>query len=128
MDFYWLVVGALAVWRVAHLLQAENGPWDFVVRLRRGLGNGFWGQLLDCFHCLSLWIAAPAAWILGREWKGTVFLWLALSGAAILLERACGGRDALVPPATFLEDKENDDVMLRRSEKTIPGGDAKPAA
>jgi hypothetical protein len=128
VDFYWLVVGALAVWRVVHLLQAENGPWDFVVRLRRVLGNGFWGQLLDCFHCLSLWIAAPAAWILCREWKGRVFLWLALSGAAILLERACAGRDAPVPPAVFLEDKENDDVMLRRSEKTIPGGDAKPAA
>ena len=61
MKFYWLVVGMLAVWRVTHLLQAEDGPWDVVVRLRQAVGNGFWGKLLDCFHCLSVWIAAPAS-------------------------------------------------------------------
>jgi hypothetical protein len=107
-------------------LQAENGPWDFVVRLRRGLGDSFWGQLLDCFHCLSLWIAAPAAWLLGHEWKGRVFLWLAFSAAAILLEHAWGLRDAPAPPAIYSEDKENTDVVLRRSEKKLPGGDAEP--
>jgi hypothetical protein len=47
MKFYFLVLATLAVWRVAHLLQAENGPWDVVVRLRRAVGNGFVGKLMD---------------------------------------------------------------------------------
>jgi len=25
--FYWLIVGILVVWRLSHLLHAEDGPW-----------------------------------------------------------------------------------------------------
>ena len=42
MRFYWLALGILAVWRVTHLLHAEDGPWDVLYRLRRRLGDGFW--------------------------------------------------------------------------------------
>lgn len=76
----------LAVWRITHLLQAEDGPWDIVYKLRKAVGNGFWGSLMDCFHCLSLWVALPFGWYLGEGWLDKCFLWLALSGAAILLE------------------------------------------
>jgi hypothetical protein len=64
----WLrfIAFALAVWRVTHLLAHEDGPWDVVTRLRRWAGGGFWGQLMDCFYCMSLWIAAPAAFFSGR--------------------------------------------------------------
>ena len=41
MSYYWLVLGSLCVWRVTHLLHAEDGPWDLVVRLRRLAGAGF---------------------------------------------------------------------------------------
>jgi hypothetical protein len=91
VKFYLLLVGALSVWRVTHLLQAEDGPWDIVVRLRRWAGNGSWGNLLDCFYCLSLWVAVPLAWLCGDTMIERVLLWLALSAAAILLERATGG-------------------------------------
>ena len=47
MRFYDLILGILGVWRITHLLQAEDGPWDLVVQLRRALGNRFWGRLLD---------------------------------------------------------------------------------
>ena len=60
-SFYWLTLGILAVWRVTHLLQAEDGPWDMVVRFRLWLADGFWGRLLDCFYCLSIWVAL-AGW------------------------------------------------------------------
>ncbi len=80
------VVAVLAVWRVTHLLQAEDGPGDVVVRLRRRAGDGFWGGLLDCFACLSLWTAAVAAWVTGRTWRERLMLWPALSGGALLLE------------------------------------------
>jgi hypothetical protein len=61
MKVYALVIGILAVWRITHFFQAEDGPWDVVVRLRVAVGNGFWGKFLDCFHCLSVWISAPIA-------------------------------------------------------------------
>jgi len=87
MKFYWLVLGILGVWRITHLLQAEDGPWDLGVRLRRIAGSGFWGDLMDCFLCLSLWIALPWALISGESWKERLALWPALSAGAILLQR-----------------------------------------
>ncbi len=102
MSFYWLALGVLTVWRITHLLQAEDGPWDLVVRFRRLVGDGFWGKLLDCFYCLSLWIAAPFAWLLGGSLTERLLLWPALSGAAILLERLTE-RD---PPAVYVENRE----------------------
>ena len=62
-DVCWLrlVLAALATWRLTHLLADEDGPHDAVVTLRRRLGDFFVGSLMDCFQCLSLWIAAPLA-------------------------------------------------------------------
>ena len=87
MQVYWLAAGILRCWRIMHLLQAEDGPWEIVVRIRRRAGSGFWGKLLDCFYCLSLWIAAPLALLLGSGWTGRLLLWPALSAGAILVER-----------------------------------------
>jgi hypothetical protein len=114
MKFYPLILGVLAVWRITHLLQAEDGPWDLIVRLRRWAGNGFRGNLLDCFYCLSLWIAAPFAVWLGTGTAEKFLLWTALSGAAILLERIT----AATPQSTEPYWKEEDrDVLLRKEEK-----------
>ena len=87
LKFYWFVIGILIVWRLTHLLQAEDGPWDLVVRLRKFAGDGFWGALMDCFYCLSVWVAVPVALIIGGTAIERLLLWPALSGAAILLER-----------------------------------------
>jgi len=110
---YWFVLGVLAVWRVTHLLSAEDGPWDAVANLRKLAGEGILGKLLDCFYCLSLWVAAPFAWWLAQSWQHGLVLWLALSAAAILLERATGGlRQPRVAP--YSEDpKEDHDGMLQ---------------
>jgi Protein of unknown function (DUF1360) len=83
-----LFVGALATWRVTHLLVEEDGPADVVVRLRRAAGDGWVGQALDCFYCLSIWTAAPVAAAVARRPREAPLTWLALSGAACLLERA----------------------------------------
>ena len=112
MTVYWLVLGILCVWRVTHLLNAEDGPWDLLVRLRRGVGNGFWGGLLDCFYCLSLWVAAPFALLLGQGWKERLLLWPALSGAACLLERATARPEKPAStPTYYVEDEEKDNVL-----------------
>ena len=97
---YLLILGILGVWRITHLLNAEDGPGKVLVRFRMLAGSGFFGQLLDCFYCLSLWIAAPFAYFVGSEWKERLLLWPALSGAAILLERVT----AKPEPAIFKED------------------------
>jgi hypothetical protein len=112
MQFYSFLLGILSVWRITHLLHAEDGPWDMVVHLRRGAGAGFWAQLLDCFYCLSIWIAAPFGIFLGEKPGERILLWLALSAGAILLERAtdCGYGKA---PALFVERSEDEHVMLR---------------
>lgn len=84
---YWFILGVLGVWRITHLMNAEDGPGAVLARVRRLAGSGFWGELLDCFYCLSLWIALPFAVALGKNWGERLLLWPALSGAAILLER-----------------------------------------
>jgi len=113
-----LLVGALGVWRLTHLLAAEDGPWDVIVRLRRAAGHGVWGQLLDCFHCLSLWIAAPFAAVLGAGWRARLLLWPALSAAAILIERwASAPRrrpEAEPAAARYFEDEEEVPDVLRQ--------------
>jgi hypothetical protein len=103
MKLYRLFLGLLTVWRITHLLQAEDGPWDLSVRLRRSAGNGFWGKLLDCFYCLSLWVAAPLALLLGESIWERALLWPSLSAGASLLEQATN--PALrIPTAPFVED------------------------
>jgi hypothetical protein len=119
MRWYWMVLGTLAVWRITHLLTSEDGPWDLVVRLRSTAGAGFWGRLLDCFHCLSLWISAPVALLLGADWVERGFLWLSLSAGAILVERIVSGRHEPGPPIQYVEDPEPEHVLLRPT-KTTP--------
>ena len=86
------IVAALATWRVTHLLAEEDGPGDIVVRLRRRAGSSWAGDLMDCFYCLSIWVAAPISvgLVRGRRVDPVAWLasWLALSGAACLLEQA----------------------------------------
>lgn len=81
-------LASLAVWRVTHLLVEEDGPLDAVVRLRTRVGPGQLGKLMDCFYCLSVWVAAPASVAVARRRRERLVAWLALSGAACLLERA----------------------------------------
>ena len=107
-QFYWFLLGILSVWRVTHLLNAEDGPWELVVRLRRRAGTGFWGGLLDCFYCLSMWIAAPAALFLSRKPIEWIFTWLALSGGACLLERMVNKPVVIEPMPPAAEGEVND--------------------
>jgi len=101
--FLALALGILGVWRITHLLNAEDGPGYILVKLRRAAGSGFWGQLLDCFDCLSLWVSAPFALLLGRTWVVRGLFWLAFSAGAILLERVAS-REQAEPQVTYKED------------------------
>jgi hypothetical protein len=85
----WLrfVVAVLATWRVTHLLASEDGPADIIFRFRELLGQSLAGKLMDCFNCVSLWIAAAAALFISQRPLEWLLSCLALSGGACLLER-----------------------------------------
>ena len=85
-------LASLATWRVTHLLAEEDGPANVVLRLRTRAGSGQLGELMDCFYCLSLWVAAPFGLALARRRRQAPLLCLALSGAACLLEQAARER------------------------------------
>ena len=119
MRFYRFLLGILFVWRITHLLSAEDGPWDVVIRLRRSAGEGFLGDLLDCFYCLSIWISAPVAIFLGEKLGERILLFPALSAGAILLERITDNRHGK-PQGPFVEYSEDDYGMLWKKEGTAP--------
>lgn len=104
------VLAILATWRVSHLLANEDGPADLIVRFRARLGQGLAGRLIDCFNCLSLWIAAPAAVFVSRRPIPWLFSWLALSGGACLLERF-GDQPVIIQPTPQPAEGEADDVL-----------------
>lgn len=85
-------LAALAVWRVTHLIANESGPWDIFLRLRRSAGQGTLAELVSCFYCLSIWISLLFVWFVTGGVVERIVTWLALSGAAILLERVTGER------------------------------------
>jgi hypothetical protein len=114
---YWFMLSVLCVWRVTHLLQGEDGPGDLLVRLHRMAGSGFAGKLLDCFYCLSLWVAAPLAYWVAETPLERLLWWPALSAGAILIERMTSPRSGDAP-APYFEDEEKSDVLLRTEEST----------
>ena len=108
-----LTLAVLATWRVTHLLASEDGPADIIVRFRLLLGQSLAGKLMDCFNCLSLWIAAPSALFVTRQFTDWLLVWLAVSGAACLLDRLCREPVAREPVSQF---SEGDDYHVLRSE------------
>ncbi|HEX5482813.1 MAG TPA: hypothetical protein VFZ08_09340 [Terriglobia bacterium] len=107
------VLAALATWRVTHLLANEDGPADVIARFRSRLGDGLAARLIDCFNCLSVWVAAPAALYVSRKFEDWPFIWLALSGAGCLLERVMREPVTIQP---ILQETEGEIEHVLRSE------------
>jgi hypothetical protein len=106
--WYRLVLGVLVTWRLTHLLNAEDGPWRMFARIRNALPiTSMLRQLLTCFYCLSVWVAAPLAYLLGETWTERLLLVPALSAAAILVERV-----TQPPMPHYVEDPEEPDGLL----------------
>ena len=101
-----LLLCVLAIWRLTHLIVAEDGPWDVIVKVRVRLGDSQAGRAMDCFYCLSLWIAIPFTFVVARHvWDWFIF-WLALSAAAALLEQATNRDINQIHPSRRKEGKE----------------------
>lgn len=102
MNAFEFMLATLAVWRLTHLIAAEDGPFEMIAWMRKRAGQGFWGTMLDCFYCLSVWIALPFAIFMGGSRWHKLLLWPALSASAILLNRVID-RVAPDPPDYFEE-------------------------
>ena len=87
MDEFRFVVAVLATWRVAHLVAREDGPFDVVVWLRTRAGSGVLGRLMDCPHCVGLWVAMPFACWMAETPSAWLPVWLGISGGASLAQR-----------------------------------------
>ena len=83
---YKLALGILCIWRITYLFYGEDGPWDVSVRLRKLADQGFLRRLLDCFYCLSIRIAAPFGFFIGKDWPERLSLVPALSAGAIIIQ------------------------------------------
>lgn len=88
MIWFYFLISALSVWRLTHLLVKEDGPFDIIFSIRKKVSISFFVKLLDCFYCLSIWVALPLGIWLGTNWIEKVLIWFGLSGAACLLEQA----------------------------------------
>jgi predicted acyltransferase len=120
MDAPWFgfVLSVFASWRLTHLLAREDGPWDLLARLRARLGSGVLGRLMDCFYCVSLWVAAPFGLLVGRTAQECALAWLALSGAACLLERRVRAPLMIQHLPT---EGEHDELLRREADGTADG-------
>jgi Protein of unknown function (DUF1360) len=120
-------LAVLATWRVTHLLANEDGPADLILRFRRLLGQSLAGSLMDCFQCLSLWIAAASAFYVTRSPLEWTFTWLALSGAACLLERIVKDPVAISMTAQPTEGEQRNVLRIETHGMEDEPADAGPA-
>ena len=112
------ILAVLATWRVTHLLASEDGPADVIVKFRAMLGQSLAGTLMDCFKCLSLWIAALAALFVTRQLIDWLLVWLAVSGAVCLLQRL--GREPVVMQPVSQPSEGDAYYVLRSKTSGIP--------
>lgn len=80
-----LILAILAVYRLAHAIALEDGPFDIFAKVRDGLQadkQATWLQRgAACPLCISFWLALPAAWLIG----GGLLEWLGIAGAVMVL-------------------------------------------
>lgn len=97
-DWLILLLLALGVYRAAHMVVFEDGPFDVFTELRSWavsrFGNKSWVVTgLNCPLCTSFWLSAVGAFsLLLLGWPVALFLhlWFGLAGAALFLDYLIG--------------------------------------
>lgn len=88
MTLLQLIFIILAIYRVAHLLTRETGPFRMGERWRNlHTGDDWIGEGLRCLWCVSFWLALPAGVWLGGPSEGWL-AWLGIAGAVVALDKA----------------------------------------
>jgi hypothetical protein len=93
----WLlfVSGALATFRLSHLVSKERGPLCVFERIRNALphGRGSAQEWLSCIFCFSLSASALVClvlWLGGMNlnWEEWVLTWLSFSAVTLIINQA----------------------------------------
>lgn len=92
MDALTLILAALAIYRVAHMVTLETGPFGLCERWRGWVfmhaGKDSWiTEGVNCPLCVSFWLSLIAALLLAPV-EAWVLVWLGLAGAALVLHKA----------------------------------------
>jgi len=72
------------VYRITLFLFEERGPFRCADAFRELAKRYGCGRVVECFHCLSVWVALPIS-LLGENW---LMFTLAASGGACILHSA----------------------------------------
>lgn len=98
-----LLLGALATWRISHMLLRENGPFRVFHRLREALGVeyssvsdevviAFKYEITTCIWCLSMWVGALIGLMIYFLQQYAMYLLMpyAFSAVAIVIDKYFG--------------------------------------
>lgn len=81
-------LAVFAVFRLAHMMTREEGPFSLWQRLRNlFLADNWIGRGIRCLWCVSFWLALPAAWLITPS-RDLVWYWLGIAGAVVALDKA----------------------------------------
>jgi len=97
MEWFVLILGSLATFRLSHLMTKEKGPLAMFERLRNAMpgGRGSLKEWMSCIWCFSLTASAIVCvilWLSGLNLTPGYWLlhWLSFSSVSLLVNRACG--------------------------------------
>ena len=82
-----LVVVILGVWRLTSFICYDAGPFGLFSRARKILYQLRLGALVECFHCMSVWVAAAVVVTVYEPALSSLLLVVAVSGGTSLIER-----------------------------------------
>lgn len=99
-----IITGAIATWRIAHMLLLENGPWRVFRRAREALGVVYWDgtddntavqdykyEITVCIWCLSMWVGGIVAAITALHPRAyALFIPYVYSAIAVMLDKHFG--------------------------------------
>lgn len=86
MTAFQFVLAILAVYRVAHMIAKEDGPFDVLAWVRGKVDpdqKAWIGRGLNCVACLSFYLSL-VVFALGGSWLD----WLAVAGGVLVLYKA----------------------------------------
>jgi hypothetical protein len=100
MNFFWLIVCALAAFRLAELLVIDDGPFDMFYNLRGWAHKpptgtfirGTLAGILGCIYCAGLWMAVLVGflYISGNSIIQLLLFILAIAGLQSIFARNIG--------------------------------------
>jgi hypothetical protein len=88
----WVGLCILATWRVSAMLCFEDGPLNLLRWVRRAVYSMHLGSLVECFHCVGVWVSALLTLAVFPLSRASILFALAVSGGASLLEHAIASR------------------------------------